>query len=172
MNIDIKPATAADAATIALLARITFGATFGHLFRDSMDLQNYYQKLFAVEKIRNGIAKAENLFWLATMDELPVGYAKLKLNSPTPSLDSVAVCQLQKIYILADVIGTGVGRQLQEIVLNTARDLAFQDLWLSVLHSNERALRFYKKNGYQEIGSHDYSIGKEDFHFKLMHLVL
>ena len=172
MNLHIRPAQPADAPTVALLARITFGDTFGHLFRDQQDLYDYYDALFAVEKIRKGIAKSNNRFWLATWEELPVGYAKLKLHSPTPALAATEVCQLQKIYVLKDMIGRGVGPQLQEYVQETAAELGFQNMWLSVLHTNKRAIRFYKKNGYREIGSHDYSIGKEDFHFKIMNLLL
>jgi hypothetical protein len=37
MGAQIRPADAADAAVIALLGRITFGETFGHLFRDHQD---------------------------------------------------------------------------------------------------------------------------------------
>ena len=36
------------------------------------------------------------------------------------------------------------------------------------LHSNERAINFYKKGGYETIGKHDFQIGKENFEFVAM----
>ena len=39
---------------------------------------------------------------------------------------------------------------------------------LSVLNSNERAIRFYGKSGFEEIGNHDFQIGKENFEFVAM----
>lgn len=41
-------------------------------------------------------------------------------------------------------------------------------MWLSVLHSNERAINFYKNSGFGQIGNHDFQIGKENFEFIAM----
>jgi ribosomal protein S18 acetylase RimI-like enzyme len=41
-------------------------------------------------------------------------------------------------------------------------------VWLSVLNSNERAINFYKKTGFEKIGNHDFQIGKENFDFIAM----
>ena len=41
-NIEIRLAKKEDAQIIAILGRITFTETFGHLFRDQKDLINYY----------------------------------------------------------------------------------------------------------------------------------
>ena len=77
----IRRANNSDAATIALLGRFTFTETFGHLFGDQQDLLDYLDRTFNVEKLHNSINKSNNLYWLAFVDNLPVGYAKLKLNS-------------------------------------------------------------------------------------------
>ena len=100
----ISRATEADATSIALLGRFTFTETFGHLFRDKNDLMEYYERTFAVEKLANSLKKGSNAYWLAHIDQLPVGYAKLKLHSPSPFIDSRNVCQLQKIYVLKDFL--------------------------------------------------------------------
>ena len=99
-EIQIRIANTGDAVTIALLGRITFSEAFGDLFRNYDDLQKYYHKTFSVQKIRTSLQKDQNIYWLALVDELPVGYAKLKLESGTPFLDIESVCQLQKIYVL------------------------------------------------------------------------
>tara|TARA_R110002050_G_scaffold56512_1_gene126945 strand:+ start:27741 stop:27896 length:156 start_codon:yes stop_codon:yes gene_type:complete len=41
---------------IALLTRVTFTETFGHLFRDKQDLLEYYNSTFLVEEIATSIA--------------------------------------------------------------------------------------------------------------------
>ena len=93
-----------DAEYIALLARITFTETFGHFFRDRQDLLNYYDSTFSVEKIERSISKSNNIYWISFIDRLPVGYAKLKLNSKSEFIDSENICQLQKIYVLKDFL--------------------------------------------------------------------
>ncbi|MEO0897867.1 MAG: GNAT family N-acetyltransferase [Bacteroidota bacterium] len=164
----IRLATVEDAAVISLLARITFDQTFGHLFTDRQDLMDYFDRTFSVPKIESSLGRDSNLFWLAFHDQLPVGYAKLKLDSPTPFLPRDQVCQLQKIYVLKDFLSLKIGFQLQEILLQTAIDKGYTYTWLSVLHSNERAIRFYEKTGFSKLGTHGYSIGQEDFTFFAM----
>ena len=57
---------------------------------------------------------------------------------------------------------------LQDLLLKKAKELNFNKIWLSVLNSNERAINFYKKNGFEKIGNHDFQIGKENFEFIAM----
>ena len=38
-----------------------------------------------------------------------------------------------------------IGFGLQGALLKKAKELSFDQVWLSVLHSNERAINFYKK---------------------------
>ena len=61
----IREAVVSDAPQIALLGRITFNETFGHLFEDRGVLVNYFEKTFSVEKIRTSIQKENSVFWIA-----------------------------------------------------------------------------------------------------------
>ena len=162
---EIRLAKKEDAPFIALLGRITFTETFGHFFRDEQDLIDYYNLTFSVQKIEAGIEKPNNVFWIAFVNRLPVGYAKLKLHSPSEFIESTSVCQLQKIYVLKDFLSMKIGFELQNSLLEKAKELTFDHVWLSVLNSNERAIDFYKKGGFEEIGNHDFQIGKENFEF-------
>ena len=166
--LEIRLARKEDAPFIALLGRTTFTETFGHFFRDQQDLIDYYNSTFSVQKIEGGIEKPNNLFWIAFANRLPVGYAKLKLHSNSEFVDSKEVCQLQKIYVLKDFLSMKIGLELQGALLDKAKELKFTQIWLSVLNSNERAIRFYEKSGFDEIGNHDFQIGKENFEFIAM----
>ena len=167
-TIEIRLARKEDAPFIALLGRTTFTETFGHFFRDQNDLTDYYNSTFSVQKIEDGIEKPNNIFWMASVDRLPVGYAKLKLHSNSEFIESTNVCQLQKIYVLKDFLSMGIGFELQDSLLKKAKELNFQKVWLSVLNSNERAISFYQKTGFEKIGHHDFQIGKENFEFIAM----
>ena len=65
-----------------------------------------------------------------------------------------------------------IGFELQNLLLEKAKELGFEKIWLSVLDSNERAINFYRKNGFEAIGNHDFQIGKENFEFNAMSKVL
>lgn len=166
--IEIRAANYSDASMIALLGRITFSETFAHHFRDPEDLMQYFECTFSVSKIELSIAKSTTRYWIAFVDRLPVGYAKLKLDSPSPFLDLKGVCQLQKLYVLKDFQSVKIGFHLQSKLIETATSLNYQYIWLSVLDENVSAIRFYKHSGFLAIGEHDFQIGKEHFNFTVM----
>ncbi|WP_299523732.1 GNAT family N-acetyltransferase [uncultured Lutibacter sp.] len=146
MNIiEVREANISDAQFIAILGRVTFSENFSHFFKDSNDLLEYYNRTFSVEKIRKSIDNSNNVFCIAFVNELPVGYAKLKLNSPSEFLKSKNTSQLQKIYVLKDFLSLKIGLELQTKLIEKATRHGSQLIWLSVLKSNHRAIQFYKK---------------------------
>ena len=120
--IEIRIAEESDAEFIALLGRITFTETFGHLFFNNKDLLEYCNQTFSVEKIRSSLKKNSNIFWIAFVDKLPVGYSKLKLNSKSEFIKSKYTCQLQKIYVLKDFLSMKIGFRLQNVLIEKAKE--------------------------------------------------
>jgi ribosomal protein S18 acetylase RimI-like enzyme len=168
MHLFIKPADTGDAAVISLLGRVTFAETFGHLFeRHADDLRTYLDGTFGVGHIAASLGKAENTYWLALRDGLPIGYAKLKASSPPPGGNAAKPAQLQKIYLLREFLGQSLGDGLLEAVVQSA--MARSDLiWLDVLQDNLRATRFYERHGFRIIGRDTYAIGAQSFLFHVM----
>jgi ribosomal protein S18 acetylase RimI-like enzyme len=164
----IRKAKLEDAEFIALLARITFTETFGHYFRNNQDLLDYYDKTFSISKIKDSLAKENNAFWISFFNELPVGYAKLKKFSSSDFINSDKVSQLQKIYIIKDFLSKKIGYKMQSEMFEEVIKIGNKHIWLSVLESNERAISFYTKNGFTEIGKHSFEIGQENFSFIAM----
>ena len=63
----------------------------------------------------------DNIFWIAFANRLPVGYAKLKLNSHSDFVESQHVCQLQKIYVLKDFLSMKIGFGLQDALFEKSQ---------------------------------------------------
>ncbi len=171
-KLEIREAILTDVQFIALLGRVTFTETFGHYYRDQNDLLEYLNRTFSVEKIRNSIKNNNNVFWIAFVNELPVGYAKLKISSASVFIESKNTSQLQKIYVLKDFLSMKIGLELQTKLIKKAMKFGSKSIWLSVLKSNDRAINFYKRNGFSNIGNHDFQIGKERFEFNVMSKIL
>ena len=169
MNAQVLKAQPEDAALIALLGRITFAETFGHLFAGHRaHLLAYLDRTFSVGKIRRSIESSRNAYWLGFADGLPVSYAKLKYPSPTPLLRGESVAQLQKIYVLRDFLEQGIGKSLLQAILDHAANLQIEKLWLDVLKDNTRAILFYQRHGFSGLGEDTYTIGAQTFLFHLM----
>jgi len=166
--IQIRKATADDAQHIALLGRITFTETFLEYFRDKQDLFEYYEHTFNVPKIRASLMKDSNQYWIAFWNELPIGYAKLKVNSTTEFIETENTSQLQKIYVLKEFFNKKVGKLLMDRLMESFDKSNKNHLWLSVLKSNVRAIKFYYRSDFKQIGEHTFQIGKEIFDFYVL----
>lgn len=86
------------------------------------------------------------------VDDVPVGYAKIILNENQESVASQNSCRLERIFIQNEFIALKVGQQLLTFVEERANALQFDTLWLSVYIKNKRAIRFYEKNEFKNVG--------------------
>lgn len=164
----VRIANISDAKIISSLMITTFDETFGHLFEDRQVLLDYFNAFFSINKVKNGLQKENNVFWIAFVDEKPVGYAKLKLNSSTEFISENKISQLQKIYVLKEFISLKIGYQLQKVLLKKAKNFGSNQIWLSVFVENKRAINFYLRNDFNQIGKHQFQIGKYNFDFIAM----
>lgn len=164
--IEIKRADLMDDRVIALLGRVTFDETFGSLFTYRDDLLTYLDQTFSVAKITSSLSKLGNHYFVAECDGLPVGYAKIKCPSASPFINGTG-CQLQKIYVLKQFHHAGIGRLLHHALIDHIATQRYPHVWLSVLQSNTQAINFYKREDYQPVGEHQFTIGREVFDFNV-----
>ena len=161
--LQIRRATINDATHIALLGRITYTESHGAYIENKQDLLEFYKTYYSVSQIRKEIEDSENLFWIVFLDELPIGFAKLSLNISYSKLGNSNSCKLQRLYILNDFIALKIGSQLQDIILKKATDLKFSTIWLTAYYKNTKGIRFYKKYGFNEVGSIDFYVNKTNY---------
>ncbi len=69
--------------------------------------------------------------------------------------------EVQRFYADRSVRGTGLALRLMEHALEAARDLGGRHAWLGVWERNPRAMAFYRKAGFVEIGSTYYMVGSD-----------
>lgn len=167
-NHTIRKAVPADAKFISLLAKINFSESFGNLFVSEEELRQYIDKKFSVEKMADSLQKKENVFWIAYVKTLPVGYAKLKKDIPVPDTNYIEAAELQKLYILKDYILEGNGLELKIDFFEEIQKLNIKRIWLKELHTDQHALNFYKAQDFHKHHTQSFSIGKEDFVFNIM----
>jgi len=168
MNITVRKATTTDAATVALIARITFREAFGHIWTNKAVLKNYLATTFSVSKIKRSIQKENNVFWVAFADDLPVAYAKLKKCSPYENLSDTMPAQLQKIYVLNDFIGYTIGEKIQNEIFAEVKTHNIKTLWLAVWDGNDKAIRFYEKHGFHKETKYHYDFESMSFDYEVM----
>ena len=172
VNIEIIRAEASQAPAVAGIGRKAFSDTFGHLFKSKQELHEYLEYTYSIAKIRNGIRKDHNAFFLALANGRPVGFVKLKKYSLNSLIDSVSQMELQKLYVLKEYHGTGAGAGLMKAAIALARKEDLEYLWLDTYVGNSRGIRFYEKHGFEVCGRHYFTIGSQTFEYYVMTKVL
>ncbi len=70
--------------------------------------------------------------------------------------------EIERIYVLRECQGAGVGQQLRNNALDVARSLGARTVWLGVWEHNSRAIAFYRRNGFEEFGEHLFMPGSDE----------
>ncbi|MGS7457653.1 GNAT family N-acetyltransferase, partial [Mycobacterium tuberculosis] len=68
---------------------------------------------------------------------------------------------LERIYISKAYWSAGLGQLLLDHAISQAVACGAKRLWLGVWEHNKRALRFYRRNGFTECGSHKFVMGDD-----------
>ncbi|MET2985312.1 GNAT family N-acetyltransferase [Aureibaculum conchae] len=150
--IKIETAKAEDTAILALLGRLTFAESHGQYIEDKNDLLKYLDENFSVSTMKQKIKDPKNRFYIVYADGLPVGYAKIVINAKNEYVTSKNNCRLQRIFILNDFIPLKIGQQLLTFVEEQAKALQLDTMWLTVYIKNKRAIRFYEKSEFKNVG--------------------
>jgi len=173
MEIEMLPVIRANVSHAAIIARIgkrSFRNAFEHLFESKVNLLEYLEQTYDPIKLAKSVRKENNVYLLVWHQGEAVGFAKLKKNSLNRHLLSNAQLELQKLYVLPEYQGTGAGRLLLLAIKDFATEVKPDYIWLDTHVSNEKAIRFYERNGFRKVGLHRFSIGSQTFMYNVMAL--
>jgi len=168
MNLKVIRANSSHAETIASIGKLSFRDAFGNLFNDKSTLFEYLEYTYSIEKVTKSIEKENNVFFIAFVENVPVGFAKVKKSSLNEQIESIAQMELQKIYVLSYYHGSGAGAALMQTVLELAYQIQPDYLWLDTHTNNTKAIRFYEKNGFVKAGKNYFTIGAQTFEYYVM----
>lgn len=160
MEISIRLATSKDAERIADLSRKTFQETFA-ADNTKENMQKFLNEQFTRSKLITEVGEPENIFLLAYHDDDLAGYLKLKDGEPPEALKGQPAIEISRLYVLREKNGYGVGSQLINNALEIAVELDKKIVWLGVWERNQKAINFYKKNGFEQFGDTTFMLGDD-----------
>ncbi len=162
-TVSIRRGTPQDAELLAELGARTFAATFGPQ-NTPEDLTAYLTSAFTPEVMRAELNNVGNAFFLAFLEDKPVGYIKLRQGKAPSCVRGPQPVELERIYVTAEVAGQGIGGRLKDRALAEARNRGFSTIWLGVWKENHKALQIYHRWGFKIAGEQTFSMG-EDIQF-------
>ena len=169
----IQAATLSDARALAQIGAATFLESYTDLI-DGEAIINHCEEQHSVRTYEKYLGAPLGKAWIARFAKtgVPIGYA---LNC-APELDEVAPqpgdVELKRIYAFSRFHGSGVGRALMEASIAHAKEIRAPRLLLGTYKGNERAISFYKKQGFETIGTRQFCVGGTYFDDVIMALTL
>ena len=157
-TIQIRPATIDDAAQLSILATTVFSATYGEIIPPDT-LQKHLEEQLSVNALSVDLADSSTHYLVAHHNETLIGFSKLSPTHPPSTLRSTKSIEMVKLYVASAYHGFGVGAKLMKRSLSEARELGDESIWLCVWEKNERAIAFYRKWGFEQVGTIDILVG-------------
>lgn len=159
-QVTLRPATIADKETLRQLAEDTFCETFAP-YNTAEDMDKYVKEAFTPESIAKQLENPNSSFFLAEMDGNLVGYAKLNFgDAQSESVDPKAM-EVERIYVRKQYLRNRIGKTLLDKAMEIATEKAVAMVWLGVWEKNERALGFYRANGFEKFDEHQFVLGQD-----------
>lgn len=169
--IHIRTAESEDSAQLASIAEKSFRETFA-AFNTKENMDEYCRKTYGTEIQRHEIADKDKCTLLCISDNKIVGYAQINWNSRLGSIQNTSQAEIQRIYILKDWHGKGLAQSLMNTVIDKIRQRKIKNIRLGVWEKNARAISFYKKFGFEELGEHIFLLGNDPQRDIIMNKVL
>ncbi|HEY4080430.1 MAG TPA: GNAT family N-acetyltransferase [Burkholderiaceae bacterium] len=156
----IRLATSDDALSLGALGTQVFLDTYAVLgIRPS--LAEEVRRSFSMSAMQTALAQPGVVICVAEFNAHLVGFAQISLNTSQALVQAAQPAELGRLYVQRPFLGQRVGGQL----LHEAEELAAQHgadaLWCSVWTHNVRALRFYERQGYADLGGSVFVMDRE-----------
>lgn len=156
----IRPATLEDAAILADLGARTFRETFETIC-SAQDLDAFLAQAYGEAIQRAELADPSRPARVLEIGGVPSGFLQLRLGHREPGVPGERPVELQRIYLLREAQGSGGGAALMVEAVDLAVAWDADTLWLGVWENNHRALAFYARSGFREVGEHIFKIGEQ-----------
>jgi ribosomal protein S18 acetylase RimI-like enzyme len=125
------------------------------------DITSYLAASFSPGKQADELADPANIFLIAEIEDIPAGYARLRLSSPPPAITGIKPIEIVRFYSVQSWIGRGVGAALMSACLSIAHQNGCDTIWLDVWEHNPRAIAFYRKWGFAIVGRQAFQLGSD-----------
>jgi diamine N-acetyltransferase len=156
----IRLAVPADAAALAEFGARSFDDSFAVDNRPE-DMAAYIAAAFNLQKQTEEIADPASVFLIAEIGNEMAGYARVNEGQAPPSVSGDHPIELVRIYAGKTYIGQGIGPALMQACLDAARKRGCDTMWLGVWERNPRAIAFYRKWGFVEVGTQTFQLGSD-----------
>ena len=170
MSVTYRTAGIADGPALADLGCRCFTETFGAFF-PADDMTLHLERMFGAEALPAEYEDPALRIRLAEADGEPAAYLKLAPMNLQVAHEPGAR-ELKQLYVLKPWQGAGVAAALMDWAVATERAEGTPALYLSVWERGDRAIAFYRKQGFEIVGEAPFRLGSRTYQDPIMRLKL
>ena len=159
-DLTIGLGTESDAEELAEFAARTFQETFVADNKPE-DIQAHLSANYGTKQQASELADPSVTTILARRNRELLAYAQVRRSTPPPCVTHAAPIELHRLYVDRGAHGSGLASKLMQSVHQAARYFDGQHIWLGVWERNARAIAFYEKTGFVDVGSTIYMVGPD-----------
>lgn len=142
------------------IAQTTFLQAF-EADNDADDMKAYIEEAFSLTQLKKELEHPESRFFFAVHKNKVIGYLKVNWGTAQTEHQLNDALEIQRVYLLADFHGKKIGRLLMDKALEIAKEQKLTNIWLGVWEENSKAIRLYKKYGFEVYGTHHFYLGDD-----------
>jgi len=154
----IRRATIDDAVALSAFAARVFIETFGDE-NDPDDLRDFVESTYGITQQSDEIRDRDTATLLVERADTLIGYAQICRKRVPPGVTGANPVEIYRFYVDRPAQGTGVAQALMAAAFAQAREWRADVVWLGVWEHNPRAMAFYRKFGFVDVGSLDFFVG-------------
>jgi diamine N-acetyltransferase len=121
----------------------------------------YLSATYGERQQRAEIASPDIITLLIEDEQTPIAYAQVRRGQAPSCVTTPAPVELWRFYVDRSWHGRGIAPILMRAALEASRELSGSSVWLSVWERNPRALTFYAKCGFRDVGSKVFIVGSD-----------
>lgn len=153
--------TKADAPALSLIGAATFLASFVESI-DGDALVKHCLKEHSLAYYEAALAAPDprHQAWILRFKptRAPVGYL-MTSDIQLPVEHTSADVEVKRIYLLPEFVGYGLGAMMMDQAAHFAKSLGAARLLLGTYEGNDKAVAFYRRAGFAQIGKRGFNVG-------------
>jgi ribosomal protein S18 acetylase RimI-like enzyme len=155
---EIRHATPADAGELAEFARRCFTETYAAV-NDPKDMALHLERTFGADIQAREIAEPAGACLVAVVAGTIAGYTVIREGARQECVVAERPCEVKRFYVDHAWHGRGLAPALMMAARAEASARGASTLWLTAWEENPRALGFYKKMGFEDVGVATFLLG-------------
>ena len=158
-NLQLETITIDSHSKLVTLIQRIYPPAYKHLWKNE-DCSFYINTFYNLEQLQKELLEKDAEYYFVIYKDKPVGICRIQFSEPLNA--NKKATYIHRIYLGIEAQGKGVAKTIFNWIETRAKANNTNLLWLKAMNTQEQALKFYTKQGFQ-------ISGKTSLNFDLLH---